>query len=78
VLNSHNLKKIQTINFILIQTDETTDVSCQSQMSLIFRNILDDMIEKRFIGCFDVSKYKTATGLSEAILNELLKGNIGK
>ncbi|XP_026821268.1 zinc finger MYM-type protein 1-like [Rhopalosiphum maidis] len=35
-------------------------------------------IEERFIGFFDVSKNKTAAGLSEVILNELSKWNIGK
>ncbi|KAL4104312.1 hypothetical protein QTP88_019613 [Uroleucon formosanum] len=33
-------------------------------------------IEERFIGFFDVSKSKTAAGLSEVILNELSKWNI--
>lgn len=78
VLNSHILKELQTTNFISIQADETTDVSCQSQMSLIFRYILDNKIEERFIGFFDVSKNKTAAGLSEVILNELSKWSIGK
>ncbi|XP_025425451.1 zinc finger MYM-type protein 1-like [Sipha flava] len=78
VLNSHILKELKITNFISIQADETTDVSCQSQMSLIFRYILDNKIEERFIGFFDVSKNKTAAGLSEVILNELSKWNIGK
>ncbi|XP_050066274.1 zinc finger MYM-type protein 1-like [Aphis gossypii] len=78
VLNSHILKELQITNFISIQTDETTDVSCQSQMSLIFRYIIDNKIEERFIGFFDVSKNKTAAGLSEVILNELSKWNIGQ
>jgi hypothetical protein len=47
-------------------------------MSLIFCYILDSKIEERFIGFFDVSKNKTAAGLSEVILNELSKWNIGK
>lgn len=78
VLNSHILKELQTTNFISIQADETTDVSCRSQMSIIVRYTLDDKIEERFIGFFDVSKNKTATGLSEVILNEILKWNISK
>jgi len=46
-------------------------------MSLIIvRYILDNKIEKRFIGFFDVSKNKTATGSSEVILNELSKWNV--
>ncbi|KAL4141365.1 hypothetical protein QTP88_004017 [Uroleucon formosanum] len=35
-------------------------------------------IEERFIGFFDVSKNKTAAGLSEVILNELSKWDIGQ
>jgi len=77
VLNSHILK-VQTTNFISIQADETTVVSCKGALKGIFCCILDDKIEERFIGFFDVSKNKTATGLSEVILNELLKLNISK
>jgi len=51
------------------------DVSYQSQMSLIFCYIIDNKIEERFIGFFDVSKNKIAAGLSEVIL---YKWNIGK
>jgi len=47
-------------------------------MSLIFCYILDEKIEERFIGFFDVFKNKTVAGLSEVILNELLKWNISK
>jgi hypothetical protein len=78
VLNSHILKELQITNFISIQADETMDVLCQSQMSLIFRYIIDNKIEERFIGFFDVSKNKTAAGLSEVILNELSQWNIGE
>ncbi|KAL4119885.1 hypothetical protein QTP88_012647 [Uroleucon formosanum] len=78
VLNSHILKELQITNFISIQADETTDVSCQSQMSLIFRYIIDNKIEERFIGFFDVSKNKTAASLSEVILNAFSKWNIGQ
>lgn len=49
VLNSHVLKELQITNFISIHADETTHVSCQSQISLIFRYIIDNKIEERFI-----------------------------
>ncbi|XP_060846373.1 zinc finger MYM-type protein 1-like [Rhopalosiphum padi] len=58
-------------------TDETTDVSCKSQMSIIFRYVVDNKIEERFIGFFDVSKDKSAFGLSEILLTEIKNWNIG-
>jgi hypothetical protein len=62
---------------ILFQADETTDVSCRSQMSIIFRYVVEQNIVERFIGFFDVSKNKSAAGLTDVILSEINKWGIG-
>jgi hypothetical protein len=77
VLKTKISNELQKANFISIQADETTDVSCKSQMSIIFRYLVDNKIEERFIGFFDVSKDKSAFGLSEILLTEIKNWNIG-
>jgi len=77
VLNSRIFNEIQSVNYVSIQADETTDVSCRSQMSIIFRYVIDQNIVERFIGFFDVSKNKTASGLADIILSEANKWEIG-
>lgn len=67
--------ELQEANFGSIQADETTDVSCKSQMSIIIRYVVDNNnIEERFIGFFDVSKDISASGLSEILLTEIKIG----
>jgi len=69
--------EIQKVNYVSIQADETTDVSCRSQMSIIFRYVVEQNIIERFVGFFDVSKNKTASGLADIILSEINKWEIG-
>lgn len=76
VLNSKILKEIKSANFVSVQADETTDVSCRSQMSLIFRYVVDQNIVERFIGFFDVSKDKTGSGLAEIINAEIINWEV--
>ncbi|KAE9523304.1 hypothetical protein AGLY_016252 [Aphis glycines] len=77
VLKTKISNELKKANFISIQADETTDVSCKSQMSIIFRYVVDNKIEERFIGFFDVSKDKSAFGLSEILLTEIKNWYIG-
>ncbi|XP_026819140.1 zinc finger MYM-type protein 1-like [Rhopalosiphum maidis] len=77
VLKTKISNELQKANFISIRADKTTDVSCKSQMSIIFRYVVDNKIEERFIGFFDVSKDKSAFGLSEILLTEIKNWNIG-
>lgn len=81
VLNSNIFNEIQRLNYVSIQADETTDVSCQSQMSIIFRYVVEpkklQKIVEWFIGFFDISKNKTASGLADIILSEINKWKIG-
>lgn len=78
VLKTKISNELQKANFISIQADETTDVSCKSQMSIIFRYVVDNKIEERFIRFFDVSKDKSAFGISEILLTEIKNWNIGR
>lgn len=77
ILNSKIFKEIQTANYISIQADETTDVSCRSQMSIIFRYVIEEKIVERFIGFFDVSSDKTGSGLADVILSVIKKWDLG-
>lgn len=45
-------------------------------MSIILRYVVDNNIEERFIGFFDVSQDKSAVGLSNILLAEINKWNI--
>jgi hypothetical protein len=38
------------------QVDETTDTSCLSQLSVIFRYAIDSKVIERFMGFFNVSE----------------------
>lgn len=71
-LNEKIKSELNEAPFVSIQADETLDVSCKSQMSIIFRYCVNDKIEERFVGFYDVSKDKTAVGLSEVIHRVLL------
>ena len=64
-------EELETCEFVGIQADETLDVSCKSQMSIIFRFCTFEGVKERFIGFFDVSTNKNAKGFSEVIINVL-------
>ncbi|XP_077301052.1 zinc finger MYM-type protein 1-like [Arctopsyche grandis] len=51
--------------------DETTDIASQSQLSTVFRYVKDGDIQERFLGFSDVSKNRTASGLSEHVFKLL-------
>lgn len=76
VMNTQIMTELNKAKFVSIQGDETTDVSCESQMSIIFRYVVDSNIVERFIGFFDVSQDKTASGLSNILLEAIKKWNI--
>ena len=70
------IEEIQTVSFVSIQADETTDVSVKAQLSIIIRYVYQDMVVERFLGFYDVSKDKTALGLSNVILRVIQEWNI--
>lgn len=76
VLNAQIMNELRKARFVTVQADETTDVSCRSQISIILRYVIDNTIEERFVGFVDVSDDKTITGLSNTVLNEIDKWDI--
>ncbi|KAF2884201.1 hypothetical protein ILUMI_21983 [Ignelater luminosus] len=76
VLDERITNKLEESLFVSVQADETLDVSCKSQMSLIVRYCVKGRIEERFIVFYDVSKDKTAKGLSNVIINVLTEWNV--
>ncbi len=60
-------KQVGETSFVTIQADETTDVSCKSQMVIVLRYMLpDNAMTERFLELVEV-KDKTAVGLSNCI-----------
>lgn len=47
VLVSKHFNEIQIVKCVYIQADETTDVSCRSQMSIILRFVVEQNIVER-------------------------------
>ncbi|KAM4557752.1 zinc finger MYM-type protein 1-like [Odontesthes bonariensis] len=63
-------KQVQATQFVAVQADETTDVSCKSQMVIVLRYMVDNSVTERFLEFIEV-KDKTAIGLSTAIKKAL-------
>lgn len=78
VLNDTIRKEILEAEFISVQADETTDVSCKCQLSIVLRYCFEDRIEERFVGFYDVSKDKNAEQLSTVIFNVLKEWKVDK
>lgn len=62
--------QIEKSVFLAIQCDETTDISNQCQMVLIFRYVYEGKVHERFWGFFQI-KDKTAEGIKQSILQEI-------
>lgn len=77
VIRSKIFKEIKSVNFVSVQVDETTDVSCRSQISLIFRYVVEQNVVERFVGFFDVPEDKTGSGLADVINAQIIKWEIG-
>lgn len=58
------------------EIDETTDISCFSQMSVIFRFILNGKVMERFLGFFNVSEGKTASDIFNVLTQNFGHFNI--
>jgi hypothetical protein len=69
--------ELQEAPFASIQVDETTDIRCTSQVSIVLRYVNNDCIVESFWGFFDASADRSAKGLSEIILRELLTLAVG-
>lgn len=75
-LNEQIQREMKEACFVSVQADETLDVSCKSQLSIIFWYCIADRAGERFIGFLYVSTGKTAKCLSEIILNVLKEWDI--
>ena len=53
--------------FVLISTDETTNISCKAQFCLIYRYIFNGNVIERFICNNDVSDDKSLSAISSLI-----------
>lgn len=76
VLNSIIFEELQTAKYVSIQADETSDVSCQSQISLILRYVIKQKIVERFIGFVNVPRNKTPSDLADVFFAEINKWEI--
>lgn len=75
VLKSRISKEIQDTNFFAWQVDETTDISCASQLSIIFRYVTNGEVVERFLGFYNVSSGRTADDLFNLLIHECDKYN---
>ena len=57
--------------FVAILADETTDISCISQFSLVYRYICNGNVMERFICFNDVSENKSASVISTLVLDHI-------
>lgn len=69
-------EEINWANFVSNKLNETTDIISKSQLSTVFRYILDSITRKCFIEFSDVSKNQTAAGLFIHITNTIQEFNI--
>lgn len=76
VLNDYIFRELKSTRFISIQIDETTDVSYESQVSIILRYVIDQDLIERFVGFFYVYNNTTAFGLAELINREIMNRDI--
>jgi hypothetical protein len=60
------------------QIDETTDLSCRSQLSVVFRYTYVREIKERFLGFFDVNAGRTADQLFSFLTGKFEKSNLQK
>jgi hypothetical protein len=63
------IKEIQNANFVSIQADETTDISCMSQYVILLRYVKRDSPVERFHSFVQVQN-RTAKGLASVLKQE--------
>lgn len=52
------------------QVDETTDIACRSQLSVVFRYVVNGTVVERFAGFYDVSSGRTAEDLFNFLIDK--------
>jgi hypothetical protein len=69
-------KEISESSFFSWQVDETTDITCHSQLSVIFRYVLNSQVVERFLGFYDVSSRRTSEDLFKLLTDNFAKFNL--
>jgi hypothetical protein len=64
------MEEIQNANFVSIQADETTDISCMSQFVILLRYVKRDGPDEKFHTFVQVQNH-TAEGLTSVLKQEL-------
>lgn len=72
VCRDHISSEINQTSFVSVMADDTTDISEQTQMVIVFRYELCQSVYERFWGFFRPEN-QTADGLSKCLLNEINK-----
>ena len=75
VVSKHIESEIQNSVCFSWQVDETTDISCHSQLSVIFRYTYEGNIKEHFMGFYDVSKGRSAVDLFNLLNDQFAKFN---
>lgn len=73
VVNKKIEDEISNSLFFSWQVDETTDISCHSQLSVIFRYVINGQPVERFMGFYDVSSGRSAQDLFEFLSTKFEK-----
>ena len=69
-------KEINTASFIAVEVDDTTDISCKCQLTVIIRYVnKKGMICERFLGFFDVSLERDAEAITAVVMRALANYN---
>nr|CAD7569859.1 unnamed protein product [Timema californicum] len=72
-------QELESCEFLSVLVDETLDVSCRPQISVIFRYYREGTgIVERFVGFYDVLIDKTVMGLSQVALSVLKEWDVDK
>jgi hypothetical protein len=69
-------KEISESPFFSWQVEETTDTTCHSQLSVIFRYVLNSQVVERFFGFYDISSGRTSEDLFKLLTENFAKFNM--
>jgi hypothetical protein len=69
-------KEISESPFFSWQFGETTDTTCHSQLSVIFRYVLNSQVVERFFGFYDISSGRTSEDLFKLLTENFAKFNL--
>lgn len=76
VIQSEIDTELNSTPFIAVQVDDTTDIACKCQLTIIVRYVNDEgKICERFLGFFDVSLERNAESLTAVVMRAMQKYN---